>query len=468
MKRPFFSLFLLFLVVGGILYFQWVEYATSKEGSESSSNPSATQKITVTKTDATILVEQVVSGLSIGKYKTDIPKGIKDIECIDSASNICEIGDFTEITEEVESIRISYEVAMEGNSYVFEPWIQFPNINFSITKIEVVEPLPFEGEWIAAAPLVGQTHLSTIAYYQFKGEHGSFPLFRTEQTLSKSSNNTLTIYGEGKETSFQSILNQNLQEKLPDFGTWNIILSDYVPSHFEKGFMVLPSTVSNQEIFEALILTYVKEKFQLKTQNQEELACIVGSILVDQEIGYNKTWVYEQIKSNLTEIEWSKLQEMIRAQISKPISPEWLDQQFFLVKGLKTTFVSDSIKTDQDLKLFFFDPRPITSIRNNEDEILSIIEGGLRYYPVKETLGLLNFEVNYSPEKNDISIHNDREKYLFYTDEPIYFVNDEKYGLLQIPITSFNQRLYIEEGWLRRLFHIQISVSDDSIHLSQF
>ena len=462
MRRSFVGLmFISLLFMGLLLYIQWFNYTKTAGETKPIGEAKLVQAITVTWEHKSLHVEQQVSGINGNSLNVRIPKGLNEFECVNSENKPCQI-EGKRIDGE-DSAKFQFRVPMEEKTFLFNQWVQFPEVKFKETTLEVIEPLPFEGFWTSTASLTGYTQLETIAYFQFQTNSDHYSLFRSEESLHTASIGPLQIFGSGKEGSFEKQEAEQWVQKLPEFGKWNIVFSDLIPASYTKGLLIVPSTTAKEELKASLIRTYMNETFIVDESLNESFLSLISSILLEEEI--HPASVYPQLLKKLSERDLDLLQAKIKSQINQPITPSWLDEQLYKIKGLKTTFVTDYFENGKNGELLFFDPRPVTGFNNNETNILTLIQSGLRYFPLIETMDLIGYEVNQGPEENLVEIRKEGHHFQFYTDKPSIFENDVPYLLKQIPLSYFNNKLYMEEGWLRRLFTLDIITGEDTIRL---
>ncbi|GAA0338866.1 hypothetical protein GCM10008967_31440 [Bacillus carboniphilus] len=459
MKRFLLITIMLILIIL-LLYKQWSDYAARLDNSEQEIK--AIQHMTVQLDDKTLHIEQEFKGLSNLMWSFQVPDQILNLQCYDDSENPCQIDDTHTISEK-DKVSFHYSVPFTKDSFIFNSWIIIPDLEIDETVLEVIEPLPLEGMWTAAATLIGQSSLETVFYAQYKNNGGAFPILKTPEPLFITSIDNIQIFGSGSDPSYEEIKEKKLDQKLPQFGNWKVVLTDLiVPSSAER-LIVLPTTSSNQKIIEELVQAYVYGHFILPDMNNKDvLASLVGSILMDEAILKSERG-YQEVRSHLTNEQLVQLQTQISNSSSIPITTEWLEEQFFSITGLKTTFITDYVNTHQG-ELLLLDPRPVISKElTPAHEILSVIQNGHRFYPLKETLELLGYTLEFQDSPNRLNIFKKNHSFQFWLEEPIYLFNDEKYSLQQVPINVWNGAYYMEEGWLRRLFNISVQTDSEQI-----
>lgn len=443
-----------------LLYKQWSDYVARLDDSEIKIK--GTQYITVQLEDKTLHIEQKFEGLSNQMWPFQVPNQIKNLQCYDASGNLCRIENPYTIYEE-EQIAFHYSVPFTKDSFLFNEWIIIPDLEVDETVLEVIEPLPLEGIWTASATLVGESSLETVFYAQFKNKGGAFPILKSPEPLSVTSFDHIQIFGSGRDPNYKSIKEKKLNQKLSQFGNWKVVLTDTIKPSSTEGLIVLPTTSSNQQIIEELVLAYVNGHFVLPDiNNKDVLASLLGSILMDEAISKSERG-YQELRSHLTDDQLERLQSQIYNFSSTPITTAWLEEQFFAIIGLKTTFITGFVNKHQG-ELLLLDPRPIISKElTPAHEILSVIQNGHRYFPLKETLELLGYKLEVQDSPSRLNIFKKNHSFLFWLEEPIYLYNDEKYSLQQVPINVWNGTYYMEEGWLKRLFTMSVQTDSEQI-----
>ncbi|MET3698109.1 hypothetical protein SAMN05877753_10735 [Bacillus oleivorans] len=462
MRRFFVSLMFISLIfIGVFLYIQWFDFTKSAEETSQMAEEGLIQTISITREQAILKVEQQVSGINGNSLSYIVPNGVQDIQCLDEENQPCRLNH--NVIEQADAVKFQYVVPMEGKTFLFNEWVHFPDVKISETTVEIIEPLPFKGFWTSTAPLFGHTQQETISYYQFQSDKGSVSLFRSEELLQMASIGPIQIFGSGSNGSLEKSEVEKWVEKFPQFGQWNIVFSDLSPAYYTKGLLIVPSTTTSEALRTILIRTYIKDSFIVDDTLDPSFSGLIASILLEEEIQSES--VYQKLLQNLSEIEREKLQSVVISQFTKTITPAWLDEQIFKIKGLKTTFLTDHFEKGIKGELLFFDPRPVTGFNRSEKEILTLIDNGLRYYPLLETMNLIGYEVNQVPKQKLVEIKKEGHIFQFSTDQPILLENDSRYVLTQFPLSYFNNELFMEEGWLRRLFTLDVIMAEDSIHL---
>ncbi|WP_243298148.1 hypothetical protein [Bacillus litorisediminis] len=462
MKRFFIGLTILCLfLVGVFLYMQWFDYKNSASETGQTQEAELVQTISISREQSNLIVEQQISGINGKTLNLTVPDGVQEFHCFDEENQPCSL-DYN-ILEKTDSAKFQYIVPLERKSFLLNKWVQFPDEKISKTTVEIVEPIPFKGFWTSAAPSSGYTQEETIAYFQFQSETGSIPLFRSEEPLPIGSIGPIQFFGSGSGVAIEKSEVEKWAQSFPQFGQWNIVYSDLSPAYYKKGLLIVPSTTTSEALKAILIRTYIKESFLVDDSLDPSFLSLIASIIVGEEIQPKS--VYQELLNKLTETEREKLQSDVKSHFAKTITPAWLDERIFKIKGLKTTFFTDHFEKGKKGELLFFDPRPVTGMNKSEKEILTLIDKGLRYYPLLETMDLIGYEVNQVPKEKLVEIKKESHIFQFYTDQPYIFENDSRYVLTQNPLTYFNNELFMEEGWLRRLFTLEIIMDEDSIRL---
>ncbi|MDQ0272391.1 stalk domain-containing protein [Cytobacillus purgationiresistens] len=464
-------LLLFVIIIGCVLLMQWDSFSEKKSNHQSRIEQ-AKQYIAVKSVSNGLEVTQTVTDLTAeNQYRIDIPKKVKDWKCVTKDGEACDtkwnqsdvmVADDTDL-----AFQYTIPLSNSGEAIFLQQWsITFPDIDMVKTEIEITESLRREGSWIAGVPLKGSIKKDLIDYHYFEGENATPSLFWQAETLEGYQvNSKMAIFSNKYDDKALEKLSQQLN-KLIDFPYVSIILTDDVKGTKGNGIIFASSTATLEDIKKESLDWFFSYKLSDVTVNHPWFIDVFTAWTNNKHPeGKKAQSVYQMFEENLTEIERTRFIEAVISHKGS-ISAKDLDLLLMASKGDETNFFVESFQAGAEtVDLNFYDSRDLIILGNKETKMRIIKDEDQYLFPFKETMEKLGFKVKELSDQ-ELMLKKDEDTYRFYTNQSIFINNEEKYGLLQNPLTKKNGQLYIERKWLQNIFLLKIKESENEIFLS--
>ncbi len=193
------------------------------------------------------------------------------------------------------------------------------------------------------------------------------------------------------------------------------------------------------------------------------LELLTADLLERPVSGQKSTMVLQELSSKLTESErqsWLK-----KILLEDKLNFQKLDEALGSIKGLKTTFFTlNRNEHDQLNSLYFVDPRNVMIDEITKENINVVYRGKEILFPFVSTMNELGFFVK-STDGTEIELSKVENRYKFDMNEPFFYYNEEKFGLLGQPFVVENEVIYIRHQALQSIFNVIVEEDENMIHL---
>lgn len=470
-RISFTLLIMLNAVIAGLLFWQWNVYSEHHSKANAEEMVEVTQRISV-KTNGNILeIAQIFNGLKNDKeYRAVVPETISEWNCLKEDGSPCDSSDENPYSflADGQKMKISFQIQMEKGSspFLLNHWTaNLPDVNITETAIEVVDLNKREGIWAAGLPLKSYRELEVIDYYFFEGKGDRGSLFWQPTPLEHVRGEQNVDFYSSKEAS-TNVPAFEFLERIPNFSGLSIIFTDSMPETNGIGLMVANPHIENDVLERKLIYNYFSSKASDFPLEERWLIDVLTSLLTGQESKVAKgNELLAELKKVHSEEELVKFLEQVFAK--NTISPEKLDELLGSLVDKKTHFFTLNRNEETKLiPLYYTDARRIVIGEKLHDDIDVLLVDGDRLFPFIETFEALGYEVKALEDNDTILLNKEGNSYRFYVSQNIFIYNEEDYGLLENPLTMINGKVYLETGWLRTIFKIQVLETSDEIKLS--
>lgn len=454
------------IIIGCVLFMQWDSF--SKLDKSANQGEHASQHISITSEKGNLKVKQTITELTTKqRYKVLIPDQAKDWKCINGYGEACETkwNHPDVVIAEDSKLILQYSIPLpSGDAFLIDDWVTaFPEVEMTGTEVEIVDSLRRQGMWVTGLPLKGAVEKDLIDFYYFEGQHTSPAIYWQAEPLQKNSHisGNIDLYTKG-ETEFFQQLSPNIEE-LKGYPYTSIILTDRIEATSANGLMILSQKTTPDNLLKKTIDRYFSLKFTETSQYwlvDFFSALVIGAV----PSSGNAQRVHEEFQKKLTDKEMEAFIDAV-LEMEGIFSPVNLDKALSNIKREETNFFVKSVEKQQPIELFFFDERDVLILGNHYEDIKMINQDGKKLFPFKETMEKFGYNVKQISEE-EIFLKKDDETYRFYLNELIFIKNDEKYGVLQNPLTVLNNRIFIEKKWLQNIFNLKIEETSSEVFLS--
>lgn len=455
---------ILMTVCVSVLFFQWNEYTTHVDASSNLSDK-IKQEIVVKTLEKGLMIEQKVTGLTIGTvYDYTIPSGTLNFVCTND-SNTCQQVTPNSIKTTSDTIVLSYELEMDTYlEWLKEDWVvNFANANVIESKVEIIDQYKRYGTFIIGSLLQGAISKEIIDYYVFHGFSNVGSLYFYPEILNHkritSSNDLYYLDENPLENISLDILKQYKE------APYVSLVATSSENENVDGILFISSSVTEVAFNKAVLSNYYKQIYNAK---EDWLTDLVLSEKLNLEFD---TSLAKKISSVLQSyMGEEKYNQLIDALHSNEL--DWdakkIDQYITSMTDYRTFVIEDNINhVDNFTPMELYEKKTVRINNELMNQIHVKIIDNKKYFPLTETLSSLGYTVEYDRTDQTINVVQDGELFKFYTKNALFIFNDRRYALKEPALTFINGKSYISKDWLKALFAISSNELGDEIVLSK-
>ena len=459
-------LFILFFVSLVLLIWQWKMYSSEKDLSLEMEQ--VRQHFTVEAKGKELYITHNVIGLSNDKeYQISKPDSLFKWECKFENENYCKSNDDRPDTYLASNgeLNFYYQIPIPNQSaFLLTEWIaSISNVHVVQTTIDIVEREQRDSTWVAGIPQIGFKELSRIDFYTFKGEDSMPALYWQRAPIIKKDVNPFVSFFSNQSGVDESIL-QNIKP-LKFKGYTSIIWTKDYNQGGGNGIRIVSSEEQLKELEGELVYSFFENKFKPLLPEEKWILELLTAEMLERPISTPKSAaVLQELSSKLSKTQrqlWSN-----KILLEETLNFQKLDEVLGSVKGLKTTFFTLNRNEHDPLKpLYFVDPRNVMIDEITTQNIEVVYRGKEILFPFVATMNELGFLVK-STDGAEIELLKEENRYKFYVNEPFFYYNDEKFGLLGQPFVVENELIYIKHQALQSIFNVIVDEDENRIKLT--
>ncbi|MCJ8006154.1 stalk domain-containing protein [Lederbergia wuyishanensis] len=464
MKNVIFFFITLVCLIGGLLLYQWVGYSTHKE--EAVQN--IQQTIQIKHTKDRFQIEQTITGIEGKKYTIKVPKGTRDIYCINNDKNECNVSAANKIVLDAGYVTFSYEmsISQDAKSLLLENYsFKLQDIEIASTKVQISDSIWRKGNWISSSENTNMRKMDLVDYYVIENK-GTEPLlyWQTEPLSRIEVNKKLIIYANSK-IDYDLLKNE---EKLPiqnEGEVIHIVLSNIHEEVEKDNFLILSAKKQQHEVRERFTNAFIHSFFK----NSSDFALVtdlISSIILNKAIGDSKSRkMYEELTDKITSEQLNSWKDKVFNLPSHKISQNKLDKLLEEVTGFKSSFFTENASNEETvIPLSFFDKRELNIMDKKIEDVKIIHEKGKIMIEFVPLLKELQFDV--MEEDNDVfRAEKGAIKYRFYPNKRIFELNEQKYGMSHAPVVDIGGHSFIPINLVNTLLNVKITESETKIEI---
>ena len=141
-----------------------------------------------------------------------------------------------------------------------------------------------------------------------------------------------------------------------------------------------------------------------------------------------------------------------------------LDAEISAVLGASTAYLTMNTQSKESFPFLFNDPRDIYVDTNKNETVQVILKDGQILYSAEPLLNALGYEVKVGP--NGYYVNSETRVFRFPKKPGFYVFNQRRYNTVSEPLKIVAGEYFIEESWLKRLFLVDITKSDNRITIT--
>lgn len=475
LKKTLFFLVTLFLIIAGLIGYQWFLYNYSDQAQNPVQLEPLTYNFTVTHKDNNLYIEHKIQNMVQEEYDVSFPNNISDLSCQYPDESECEINN--EGNQNVfrtngnQSVTLMYQQFIDSNrSNFYEDWfIQFLSSELEplIANIEVKlsEEMNMDTTWVAGAFEEANIQREHLRYFAWQKESTTdLPMYMAPYVLEKDPNfnSNVSFY---KQPSSSINFNTEWVSVLPERAGLTIVNSNEDQTYTAPLLVIGKESLNNRELAELALTTFLLNR-KPPSESINWMWAAFPSLILDYDTGEGKANKISKELLTLDEGVKEELYKWFMEQSSERVTAAEIDEKLSSLMGYRTTFFSENeIKSDPFVPLYFFDQRQI--IINDEKKInewQAVYRQNELFIPINhlsEEFGFEMIEVSsgaYFLTKGNNSLR-------FYKNEDYFIYNEENYGLTSTPIKQFGDKVYMTENFIENFLDIEVIKRNDGIYL---
>ena len=457
-------LFILFFITSALLIWQWNMYSNEKDPSLEMEQ--VWQHFTVEAKGKELFITQTITGLTKDKeYQIIKPDSLFKWECKETNGKYCKSSDESSDTILASNgeLNFNYQIPIHNQSaFLLTDWISsISHVEIVQTTIDIVERERRDSTWVAGIPQIGFKELSLVDFYTFKGTDSRPALYWQKTPIIKRSVNQFVAFFSNQSGVDVSVLQSIKHLKFKDYTS--IVLTKDYNRESGNGIWIVSSEEQLKEIEVQLVYSFFENKFiSLKSEEKWILELLTAELLERSVSGQKSAEVLQELSTKLSKTErqsWSN-----KILLEDKLNFQKMDEALGSIKGLKTNFFTlNRNEHDQLNSLYFEDPRNVMINEITKENIKVVYRGKEILYPFVSTMNELGFLVKSGG--TEIELSKVENRYKFYINQPFFYYNEEKFGLLGHPFVVENEVIYIKHQALQSIFNVMVEEDENMIHI---
>ncbi|KFL42661.1 hypothetical protein CH76_11000 [Lysinibacillus sp. BF-4] len=452
-------------IIGGTLFFQYQTYSADLAAGNHAYYYA--QEIETSFSNDELHVKHHFKGLPNQRMDIILPTHAKDVACLVEDTASCTRVDetMTYLTMgEATTQSISYTVPIAGglaeNKLLQNMFVQLKNGEVSYSILHMATDKVMAGNWITGLPFVGEQKLSMITNTMFSGDGDVRDLYWSVQPITlQQKEQHYSIYANEKPSA------DFLSEVVEVMGDTHIaIVKDpkFVTANTQE-FLFLEAldvtTIENQ-----ILLTRLKQKYDF-SKGEPWLVDVVATLALEREVGGKKAQdVLQTLYEEMTPEQVNEFKKRVLATEGKAITTQYLDSILREIFTMPTTYFEQNAATETGVfPLLFGDDREIYVNDYVKNDVNLVMKDGKVYYTADTLLPHLGYTAGEG--NKGYYVNSAKSAYRFPRLPGFYVHNQTRHEVKSEPIIKIGDSYFIEEGWLQRIFHVEIDKNTGRIQM---
>lgn len=465
MKFAFGLFAVLASIIGGTLFFQYQSYSAELASGDHAFYYA--QEIETSYNNNELQVKHHFKGLPNQRMDIILPERAKDVACLVEASTSCDRLDETMTyftMGEVPTQSISYSIPIDGglaqNKLLQNSFVQLRNGDVSYSILHIATDNALAGKWITGLPFVGEQKRAMVTNTMFSGDGDVRELYWSVQPLAvQKATDHYSIYANQQPSA--DFLAE-LAEVITDDQHIAIVQNAQFATVDTQEFLFLEAfdvaTIENK-----IMLTRLKQKYDFS--QEPWLVDVIATIVLERPIGASKAQnVLATLQKEMTPKQLDEFKMRIAEAEGETITSVYLDGLLQEIFTMPTAyFEQNATMTTGVFPLLFSDDRDIYVNDYMKNDVKLVMKDGKVYY----TADTLLPHLGYTAEEGNKGyyVNNAKNAYRFPRLPGFYVHNQTRYEVKSEPIMKIEESYFIEEGWLQRIFHVEIEKSTGRIQM---
>lgn len=436
---------------------------------EKSGQASYDQEIEVTNRADGLYIRHYFKNLPENRLEINWPKESEQRTCHVEDANSClrlneETTAFIESDETTQAI--SYVIpkhTVEGDmEYLQSVFVKLYEASPRATVLHMIDEVHTEGMWITGLQQVGHKTMPLISYTLFSGGGTVEDLYwQRQQKAIQYSSEFLTVYGNEPSENIEKFEGILSKLKTPHM---TLVLNERERMIIGNRFSVTEKSQINNILKQFAVNQYYVN-YHADQMDPFTAEAVTTLLLGDElELPLGQTSV-NQLKSVLTATQMTELSETLEDQYGEPMSAEEMDLLIEEVTGYKTSFFEKNRQSEErDYPFLLEDPKKIIVSGKETLEKHAILKDNRTYYPIKEVMEVLGYEVSWNEQS--LYIGSAEKNYRFPTNSHFYVLNEKRFNTQSIPFQQIEEDFYFEKTAMLRIFHLQSEETAEVIKIN--
>ncbi|MBS4193872.1 stalk domain-containing protein [Lederbergia citri] len=460
MKRISIYFFILVILSGGLLVYQWIGYSSTPGVKVNT----ILQTIKIKHTQNKFQVEQTITGMKEDSYTIKIPDDVSNLTCVNMNEAECNINKSNLLILEDEKVTFQYDLPVNENvkSFLLQDYsIKLQDVVIDSTRVQLSDSTWRNGNWVSNSETSSMRKMDLVDYYVMENKGNEPFLYWQEETLQKmEEDKKLIIYSNTKHQLFKN------KEQLPVNGkVIHLVLTNLHEEVENDNLLILNSNRKPLEIEEKYTMALIRSAYNISS-NEEELTNLILAIVLKKPIGDGKyKKMYEELVERLSDEQLTKLREKVLYFHKRKMTHNLLDTLLEEVTGYRTSFFSDNAQNNEKVApLTLLDSRELFIKDSQVSNVKIIHENGKMMIEFVPLLKALQYEVNIDNEK--IKADKRAIKYQFYPNKRIFELNQQRYGMNYAPIINIEGQAFIHLKLIETLLNVHVSEHETKIEIN--
>lgn len=357
---------------------------------------------------------------------------------------------------------IPLEKGLQSQKLMKNVFAALKNGDVQFSTVHISTDQDVKGQWITGLPLIGEQHLSLVNYTMFSGKGPVKDLFwqAGEFDLQQQAG-ALSIYSK-------TPLRAAFYEKLAKVNFLNdehlAIINGTNKDGLEGYRMLFLPEVTVAKVQQHVIITQLETSYRFG-DSPNWIKELVASYLTGTVFGSDKTKeVAATITSQMTDVQLVEWNKRLIALEGQEVNAKVLDAQLSQVLGASTQHITMSARSKGSYPFLYNDPRELFVDSKKHEDIQVVLKDGEVLYSANALVKALGYDVKIG--KNGYYVTSETRAFRFPKDPGFYVFNQRRYNTVSTPIKTVADQYFIEEGWLQRLFLVELKKSDNRITIT--
>lgn len=467
MKRWILStVIILISIASSMMTVQWKHYSNESQKEE------IWQKITIAHHAEFFYIEQEVNGIDEGKEMTiHQPNVIEDFTCdFENGGECKEEQDQTfQLKSDGSKLRFSY-VIPSGNPeemFILEDWfIKLEGVSITHTDIQLSDAIWREGSWLIGPHLVAKRNMEYSDYYLFESINSLPPLYWQKQPFTEIyTNEDMSVYVTNDQVDSYKSLTLLSQSEIRYTDRSVIIYNEKAKQHTSDYMQILNQPKEMKQLYETIVKNEITTNIHVSEQNKW-LQDVLISAFLNKPIGTEKTKaVFKELQKTFNHEQLTQWIKQLM-DLETPITAVELDQYLPVQDGKKVIFFSENEhESDVVTPIQLISTKKIIINEQEAKETYVIEHNGQSFIQLESFATKLGYQVK-ERELGTLSVSKSPIHYYFFPNERIFQLNDERYGVDEIPVIQIHGKNYLSFDVLPVFFNVTIQEDKENIYIT--